>query len=153
MKIRVLIADDHGLFRNALRMSLEQYPDIEIVGEAIDGREVADAALEKKPQVICMDFSMPKLNGIEASKQLLLAVPNAKIICLSANIDLHLVSKMLHAGAVGFVEKAQAATELYDAIRAVYQNKYYFSTRLGITNATMLSLNLCQGLSPEPDQF
>lgn len=142
MKIRLLLADDHTLFRTALRMSLEQYSDIDIVGEVTDGCDLLEAVLQKNPEVICIDFSMPRLNGLEASKQLLSAVPGAKIICLSAHIDLCVATRMIQAGALGLVEKAQAANELHDAIHAVYQNKYYFSPRLGLTGAEIAGFKL-----------
>jgi DNA-binding NarL/FixJ family response regulator len=153
MKIRILLADDHAIFRHALRMSLERYSDIDIVGEVIDGGGILEAVLQIKPEIICMDFSMPKLNGIEASKQLVSAVPGVKIICLSAHIDLGLVSKMIQVGARGFVDKVQAATELHNAIHAVYQNKFYFSPRLGITEATIPDFNLCQDKQSGQEQI
>lgn len=144
MKYRILLADDHVMFRQALRMCLERYPDLEIVGEVADGDAVLAAALLHAPDVVCMDFCMPKLNGVEATRELLAARPQTKIICLSAHIDLPLVVKMMRAGALGFVDKVQAASELHPAIQTVGKNQLYFSPKLGIQDAAVFAAHLNQ---------
>lgn len=141
MKYRILLADDHTMFRQALRMSLERYPDLDVVAEVTDGDAVVSAFLQHAPDVICMDFNMPGLNGIEATRAVLAADPNAKIICLSAHLDRCLVGQMIQAGALGFVDKLQAANELHAAIMLAAQHQIYLSPRLGFNLETMLAFN------------
>ncbi|MCX7176310.1 MAG: response regulator transcription factor [Proteobacteria bacterium] len=132
MKLRVLLADDHALLRDALHMVLELAPDIEVVGEAIDGNDVLRMVGESRADVVCMDLTMPGLNGVEATRQLLAKYPNVKVIGLSAHRDQRRVATMIEAGAHGYVVKSDAGTELLQAIRKVCQNQTYFSAVLGI---------------------
>lgn len=144
MTYRILLADDHTLFRQAMRMCLERYPDLEVVAEVADGDAVIAAAKQYAPDVICMDFRMPRLNGAQATRQLLSACPNVKVICLSAHLDLPSAAMMIQAGALALVDKVQAATELHIAIHKVCQNQLYFSPRSGILDAADLAPYLCQ---------
>lgn len=132
MKIRVMLADDHALFRDALRMVLEMAPDMEVVAEAENGHQVLDCMAQFQPDVVCMDWSMPGLNGLQTTRQLLGIHPQAKIIGLSAHADLQRVVEMHRAGALGYVTKANAADELHTAIRQVCQGQTYFSSEIGL---------------------
>lgn len=119
MTIRVLLADDHRLLREALRDVLAREPDIAVAGEAGDGRSTIELAAQLAPDVIVLDIGLPDLNGVEVAARLLEARPDAKLVALSAYADKRFVSEMLHAGAAAYVTKSSAATELVRAIRAV----------------------------------
>ena len=126
-KLRVLLADDHTLFRKALRMTLERAPDIEIVAEVVDGQSALEKFRQTNPDVVCIDVNMPGVNGIEATRQMLAINPEAKIIGLSADTEALTVASMIDAGAVGYVVKAGSCVELLKAIRQVSQNLRYIS--------------------------
>lgn len=118
MTTRVVLADDHKLFREALRNMLQRQPDIEVVGEAGDGIEAVELVRSLLPDVMVTDIRMPRLNGIAAIAQLLAAHPSIKVIVLSVNAEHIFASEMLAAGARGYVTKSDAE-ELPRAIRAV----------------------------------
>ena len=101
MTLRVLLADDHRLLRDALRLMLEQEGDIEVVGHASDGNEVLRLARQTQPDIVCMDIGMPGMNGIEATEQLLAIRPDVKVIGLSTYADQRFILDMLKAGAAG----------------------------------------------------
>jgi DNA-binding NarL/FixJ family response regulator len=122
-----MLADDHKIMRQGLRKLLEAIPDIEIVDEADNGREVVKIAVELSPNIVIMDVAMPDLNGIEATKQIISQVPRIKVISLSMHSDKRFVIGMLKAGASGYCLKHQAFDELNAAIRAVAANHYYLS--------------------------
>jgi two-component system response regulator NreC len=128
MSIKVLIADDHQIIREGLRIMLEKEHDIKIVGEAADGRETERLARELVPDVIIMDVTMPNLNGIEATRQISANLPGVKIIALSMHDDQRFVSKMLKAGAAGYILKDDAFKSVTKAIRMLMAHKTYFST-------------------------
>lgn len=126
-RIRVLLVDDHGLVREGIRMILEREKDLEVVGEADDGRQ-AVASLEKvTPDVILMDLTMPNLNGFEAIFQIKKRHPQAKILVLTVHTNEEYVYKSLKAGAVGYLVKDSAVSELVGAVRAVAGGKSYIS--------------------------
>ena len=125
MKIRVLLADDHQLFRDALRVMLEKENSIEVVAETGDGLEVIELARKMLPDVVCMDISMPGMNGIETSRRLVGACPATKIIGLSAFSEQRYIFEMLNAGAHGYITKAAAGDQLLRAIRAVLAGQRY----------------------------
>jgi DNA-binding NarL/FixJ family response regulator len=125
MKTSILLADDHQLFREALRSMLEKETTMQVVAEAGDGLEVIKLAREMRPDVVCMDISMPGMNGIETTRRLIAICPDVKIIGLSAFCDQRYVLEMLDAGAVGYVTKAAAGDELLRAIKAVQQGQNY----------------------------
>jgi DNA-binding NarL/FixJ family response regulator len=127
MKIRVLIADDHQIVRQGLKQLLETQPDIEVVGEAEDGRTTLKLTRELTPDVIVMDVSMPELNGIDASVRIHSEFPDIKIIALSMYGDARFVTNMIKAGAYGYLLKDCAFEELAQAIRKVMANKTYLS--------------------------
>jgi DNA-binding NarL/FixJ family response regulator len=120
MKIRVLIADDHRGFRNALRCLLEIDPDIDIIGEASSGEQACSMAIELMPHVICIDFRMSQMDGVESTRRLNTALPHLKIIGLSACDDSDTQAQMLAAGASMFVHKQHATDDLRPAIHALY---------------------------------
>lgn len=126
MKVRVLLVDDHKMFRYALRLILEKEPNIEIVGEAGDGQEMLALAHKLAPDVVCMDISMPQMDGIDATRRLLAINPLIKVIGLSANADQYYVMEMMNAGAAGYITKAESVDEIMRAINTVYrsQKKY-----------------------------
>ena len=140
MKLRVLLADDHAMLRKALRLVLDKSPDVEVVAEAANGRDVLGAFDESRPDVVCMDVRMPGLDGVAATRQLLASHPEVKIIGLSCHVDLQRVAEMINAGALGYVVKMDAAAELLPAIRKVSLNQSYFSAELNISDASALAL-------------
>jgi len=126
-RITVLLAEDHMIVREGFRKMLELEDDFEIVGEAQDGR--AAVALVKKfhPEVVLMDIAMPLLNGLEATRQVLKAVPTTKIIILSAHSDYAYVKNATDSGALGFLLKQTSAHDVCRAIREVQNGKTFFS--------------------------
>jgi NarL family two-component system response regulator LiaR len=119
-KIKVLIADDHALVREGTRRILDQEEDIEVVAEASDGDEAVQLAKRYKPDVAIIDISMPKLDGIEATKQIKALYPEMVVLILSAYDDDQFVFSLLEAGAAGYLLKSVHGQELVDAVRAVY---------------------------------
>lgn len=122
-KIRILIADDHAVVREGTRRILEQELDIEVVGEAGDGEEAVNLATSLKPDVVIMDISMPKMDGIEATRLIKAACPTISVLALSAYDDDQFVFSLLEAGAAGYLLKSVRGRELLDAIRAVYSGE------------------------------
>ena len=120
MKIRVLIADDHATFRSALRRLLEMDPDIEVSGEAGSGQQACALAMESHADVVCMDFRMADMDGIESTRRLIAAMPDIKIIGMSASFEASTESAMLAAGACMYIPKAHACDDLVPAIRAMF---------------------------------
>lgn len=133
MNIRVLLADDHTLVRQALGALLATENDIEVVAEAGDGADVLRLAAEYAPDIVVMDVSMPKINGIEATKELLSSRPDTKVIALSAYADKRFVLGMLEAGATGYIVKAGAGDELLRAIRSVMNNQTFLCSEVSAT--------------------
>jgi len=132
-KIRVLIADDHGIVRKGLRRQLEQRTDFEVVGEASDGREAVRMAEELSPDVIVMDIAMPNLNGIEATTQIVKKNPRIGVIMLSMHSDETYLTRTLAAGAKGYLLKDNADVDLYRAVQVVAQGKPFFSPTIANT--------------------
>lgn len=130
MTIRVVLADDHRLVREALRVALEQEHDISIVGEAADGRAALKLVRETTPDVLVLDVAMPDLNGIDAAARIRARHPEVRILALSAHVDKRYVLQMLNGGAAGYVTKSAAGRELVDAIRAVARGDCYLSAGL-----------------------
>ena len=130
MGIRVLIADDHKIMLAGLRSLLEKQTDFDVVAEAENGRKAVQMAEEKKPDVVVMDVSMPDLNGIEATKQIIESLPETRVIALSMHSDKRFVMGMLRAGASGYLLKDCASQELATAIRQVAGGKKYLSPEI-----------------------
>jgi two-component system response regulator NreC len=127
MKIRILLADDHRLFRDGLRTLLGKQGDMEVIGETYDGPETVEAAGGKKPDVILMDISMPKLNGIDAARKIRSENPSVKVIMLSMHSDQKFVIESFKAGATGYILKDCAIDELTAAIRRVASGQIYLA--------------------------
>jgi len=121
--MRVLIADDHPLLREAMISTFKQYPDIQVVAEAVDGEAAVKLSAELKPDIVVMDIVMPKLNGIDATKQIKKLSPNTAVLILTAYDDDRYVIGLLESGAVGYLLKSAPGRVLVDAIRAVYQGE------------------------------
>ena len=124
---RVLIADDHKILRDGLRTLLEQEDDIDVVGEADNGRSTVKIASDLVPDVVIMDVAMPDLNGIDATRRITEAMPDARVLALSMHSDGRYVKGMLQAGARGYILKDCAAEELTRAIRSVMAGQIYVS--------------------------
>lgn len=127
MSIRVLLGDDHKIVREGLRSILENELHMEVVGQGEDGRTVVELAKKLQPDIVIMDISMPDLNGIEATRQILAGFPKIKIIALSMYSDKRYISEMLSAGASGYLLKHCALDELERAIQTVLAHKTYIS--------------------------
>jgi two-component system response regulator NreC len=125
--IRVLLADDHTVMRNGLRLLLERQPNLVVVGEASDGRETVRLAESVAPEVIVMDIAMPNLNGIEAARQITAARPETAIVILSMHSDESYVIRALKAGARAYLLKDSAEGDLIAAIHAITDGKSFFS--------------------------
>lgn len=126
--ITVLLAEDHTMVREGLRIMLKQEADIEVVGEAQNGRRAVKMALELRPDVVVMDIAMPGLNGLEATRQLLKELPLTKIIILTAHCDDAYVQSATDSGAVGFLLKQDTAHDFSIAIREAYKGRRFYST-------------------------
>lgn len=130
MNIRVVLVDDHRMIREGLSALLASEPDIEIVGEASDGREAVELARKLSPDVVVMDVGMPELNGIEATRRILADNKSVKVVALSTHTDPRYVHSMLEAGASGYVLKIGAHDELVRAVRAASVGKAYLSPEI-----------------------
>ncbi|MBM2831259.1 MAG: two component transcriptional regulator, LuxR family [Dehalococcoidia bacterium] len=120
-KIRVLIADDHAILREGVRALLAMYADIEVVGEASDGREAIDKTRDLSPEVVLMDIAMPGLGGLEATMEIRKASPQSKVLVLTQYDNKEYLLRFLKAGAAGYVLKKAVGSELVSAIRSVRQ--------------------------------
>jgi DNA-binding NarL/FixJ family response regulator len=119
VKKRVLIVDDHKMFRDGLKMVINHEADMEVVGEAENGQRAVESASELQPDVILMDVKMPVMDGIEATRQIHVKMPDIKILALSMYSDNSVISNMMRAGAVGYIMKGDDSEEMYKAIRRV----------------------------------
>jgi DNA-binding NarL/FixJ family response regulator len=129
--VKILIADDHAVLRQSLRYLLESQPGIEVVAEAVNGREAVELAERLQPDVILMDTVMPGLNGIEATRQVRRRVPKAKVLMLTGYMEDEHVAGALKAGASGYVLKRSDLDELILGIKAVHRGNPYFSSGIG----------------------
>ena len=135
MKTRVLIVDDHPVTRAGVRSILEDNDNIEIIGEAVDGRDAVDQADATKPDVLVMDITMPHLSGIDAAKEIIGKHPDMKVIALSIHAGEKFVREMLDAGASGYLLKDEMPEELIKAIKAVVKGEMFLST--GVTKVAL----------------
>jgi len=125
-KITILVVDDHTVVREGLHKMLDLEEDFEVVGEAKNGRQAVTLAIDLKPDVILMDIAMPGLNGLESTRQILKALPDTKIIILTAHNDDAYVNSATAAGAVGFLLKQTSAHNVCKAVREVRNGKIFF---------------------------
>jgi DNA-binding NarL/FixJ family response regulator len=128
--LRVILADDHVLLRHALATLLDSRPDVEVVAEAADGHEAIEATEQWHPDVVIMDVGMPRMNGIEATRQIHARFPATKIVILSAYGDTAVVGEALAAGACGFIIKRSDIEELGLALRLISTGNIYVSSEL-----------------------
>jgi DNA-binding NarL/FixJ family response regulator len=127
VSIRVLLADDHAIVREGLRALIDKQPDMEIVGEARDGREAIRMAREQVPDVAILDVSMPGLNGVEATRRITRELPDIKVLGLSMHTERQFVGAVIDAGASGYLVKDCALEELIRAVRCVVNGQVYLS--------------------------
>lgn len=130
MSIRIIIADDHQLFREGLANLLADSKDIEMLAQAGNGKEAIAKARELNPDVLIMDIGMPVMDGVEATRKLLQELPGSRVIALSMHADKQYIKGMFEAGASGYLFKNCAYNELIAAIRTVHEGKKYLSDRI-----------------------
>jgi two-component system response regulator NreC len=127
MKIRILLADDHTILRAGLKMMLNAQSDMEVVGEAQDGRQAINEAQRLQPDIVLMDITMPDMNGIEATRQIKRSLPDIKVLILTMHEHDEYVFQALRAGASGYILKEAADTELITALHVVQTGQFYLS--------------------------
>jgi DNA-binding NarL/FixJ family response regulator len=123
--MRVLIADDHGIVRSGLRLLLERQEGIEVVAEAADGAEARELAIRERPDLAILDVKMPKLTGLQATREIKAQAPEVAVLILSMHDDERYVEEAMKAGASGYVVKTQADTDLVAAVRAIERGESY----------------------------
>lgn len=128
--IRVLLADDHEMVRDGLRVLLEMTADIHVIGLASDGHEALDKAMRLRPHVAVIDVSMPPTNGIKAAREIRTHCPLTQVLMLSMMRDPEHIQSSIQAGALGYILKDEAGTELIDAICAVSKGYRYFNQKI-----------------------
>jgi DNA-binding NarL/FixJ family response regulator len=146
-RISVLLVDDHTVVRQGLRALLAAEDDMRVVGEAENGRQAVRQAKKSSPDVVVMDVAMPVLNGLEATRQILKAVPTAKVLGLTSYGDDGYVQQLMKAGASGYLLKQTAANDLLKAIREVKQGHTFFSPAIGRRLREVCSSALLNGHS------
>jgi DNA-binding NarL/FixJ family response regulator len=127
---RILLADDHEVVRAGLRALLEEQQGWEVVAEAVDGREAVEKATKLKPDVVVIDIAMPSLNGLEAVRQIIKAVPHCRVLVLTMYDSDPLIQQVLQAGARGYLLKSDAGRDLVSAIDALRRNKTFFTPKV-----------------------
>lgn len=127
---RILLADDHEMVRHGLRALIEDQPGWQVCGEANTGRLAVAKARELKPDIVVMDFTMPELNGMEATRQICAELPRTQVLILTMHESEELVREMLNAGARGYVLKSDAGNALVDALKALADQKPYFTSKI-----------------------
>jgi two-component system response regulator NreC len=132
-KIKLLVADDHKIFRQGIKKLLEEEPDLQVAGEAADGRDAVKKATELKPDVILMDITMSTLNGLEATKQIKKVLPDVRVIMVTMHKNEEYVLQSFQAGASGYILKEGAVEELVSAIRSIHQDKSFLSPSISKT--------------------
>jgi DNA-binding NarL/FixJ family response regulator len=133
--IRILLVDDHAVVRNGFRMILGSQPDMEVVGEASNGRQAIAMANTTHPEVVVMDITMPELNGIEATRQIVRDHPSMRVMALSMQKDAVYVREVLRAGAKGYLLKDSSEQDLLAAVRAIHAGKGWLSP--GVSDAVL----------------
>jgi DNA-binding NarL/FixJ family response regulator len=129
-KLRILIADDHEVARRGIRALLESHPGWEVCGEAADGREAVACAGRLKPDLVLLDIGMPSLNGLDATRQILAAAPETRVLILTMHDAEQVVREVLAAGALGFLLKSDAGRDLVAAVEALQHHRTFFTTKV-----------------------
>lgn len=129
-RVRILVADDHEIVRRGLKAMLESQPDWEIVAEAVTGREAIEKAKQTTPDIAIIDVGMPELNGLEATRQVLKALPQTEILILTMHENEQIMREVLDAGARGYVLKSDAGRDLVAAVEALCQHRTFFSSKI-----------------------
>lgn len=128
--LKILIADDHGIVRSGIRGLLEDQPGWEVCAEAATGREAVNLAVKHRPDVVVIDYSMPELNGIGATRQILAALPDTEVLIFTMHESEDVLQRALTAGARGYLVKSDDATQLIDAVQSLSRHKAFVSTAL-----------------------
>lgn len=148
-RTRILIADDHALVREGVAALLQLQDDMEVVGEACDGRDALRLAAKLKPDIVLMDIAMPGLGGLEATTEIVKTMPGIRILILSQYDDREYISRLLKAGVSGYILKHAVGTDLVSAIRAVARGEFYLYS--GIASSVIDGfLDKEQALSVDP---
>lgn len=150
-KIKVLITDDHALFRTGVKTSLSHYPDVEFIGEAENGMQLLNLVKFLQPDVILLDIQMPIMDGIATLPEVKKMLPEVKIIMLTMNDDVSMISKLMEIGANSYLTKNSDSETIYEAIKTVHTNEFYFNE---YTNKAMLTGLRTRRVSeaPMPDE-
>ncbi len=135
-KIKVIITDDHALFRTGVKTSLSHYTDIEFLGEAENGMQLLNLVKFLKPDVILLDIQMPIMDGIATLPEVKKILPEVKIIMLTMNDDVSMISRLMEIGANSYLTKNSDSETIYEAIKTVYENEFFFNE---YTNKAMLN--------------
>ena len=130
MSLRLLVADDHDIVRRGLRALLEEQAGWEVTAEAVDGRDAVEKAEQTGPDVAILDISMPALNGLEATRQIINKVPRTRVVVLTVHDSFPLIRQVLAAGARGYILKSDAGRDLVSAVEAVSHNKTFFTSKV-----------------------
>ena len=129
-KVRILVADDHGVVRVGVRALVEQQPEWEVCGEAAGGQDAVEKAKRLQPDVVVLDANMPELHGVETTRQILKAVPGVEVLILTVDESPELMRDLLQAGAHGYVFKSDLSTDLVSAVEAVSQHDHFFTSKV-----------------------
>lgn len=124
--MKILVVDDHEVIRRGIRSLLASQPGCEICGEAVDGRDAVNKALELQPELVIMDVSMPNLNGLEATRLIRRSVPSAQVLILTQHDSQEMIRQAFHAGAHGFVVKSSVARDLVNAVEAAQRGRWLY---------------------------
>jgi DNA-binding NarL/FixJ family response regulator len=135
MLINVVLSDDHAVVRDGLRMLLDMHPDIQVIGEAADGREAVHLAGLLSPHVMIMDIAMPGLDGIAATREVRTLSPSTQVVMLSMHASLEYVARAVQAGALGYVFKEAASADVIAAVRAAHAGQVYLSQPIATARA------------------
>lgn len=138
VKVRIMIADDHPLIRQALRNVIEKEPDFEVIAEAGNGEEAVKLSGELSPDVVIMDIAMPILNGVEATKQIKILYPKVSILILTVHTDIESIFSILQAGASGYLTKTVFGNEIIHTLRLSLPVKQYYHPRFRKRSSSML---------------
>lgn len=142
--IRLLLVDDHTLFRSGLKSILAEAGDIDVVGEVADGEAAVTFVRESPPDVVLMDINMPGIGGIEATRRILHVAPSVRVVAVTALSESPFPNQLLDAGAQGYISKGCPADELFEAVRSVMQDRHYLSSEV----AQKLALERVAGQTP-----